>query len=65
MSSWAALVERAHMRTGETVLVNGATGTAGSLAVQLAKYLGASKFMAASRNESELQELRSLGADAS
>jgi NADPH:quinone reductase-like Zn-dependent oxidoreductase len=62
MSAWAALVERAHMRTGETVLVNGATGTAGRLAVQLAKYLGASKVIAAGRNESELQELR-LGAD--
>jgi NADPH:quinone reductase-like Zn-dependent oxidoreductase len=32
MSAWAALVERAHVRTGETILVNGATGTAGRLA---------------------------------
>jgi NADPH:quinone reductase-like Zn-dependent oxidoreductase len=63
MSAWAALVERAHLRTGETVLVNGATGTAGRLAVQLAKYFGAKKVIATGRNESELQEVRSLGAD--
>jgi NADPH:quinone reductase-like Zn-dependent oxidoreductase len=63
MSAWAALVERAHLRTGETVLVNGATGTAGRLAVQLAKYFGADKVIATGRNETELQELRSLGAD--
>ena len=37
MSAWAALVERAHLVAGETVLVNGATATAGRLAVQLAK----------------------------
>jgi NADPH:quinone reductase-like Zn-dependent oxidoreductase len=63
MSAWAALVERAHLQAGETVLINGATGTAGRLAVQLAKYLGASKVVGAGRNESELKELRSLGAD--
>jgi len=63
MSAWAALVERAHLQPGETVLVNGGTGTAGRLAVQLAKYLGAGKVIATGRNESELQELLSLGAD--
>jgi NADPH:quinone reductase-like Zn-dependent oxidoreductase len=31
MSSWAALTERARLEAGETVLVNGATGTAGRL----------------------------------
>jgi NADPH:quinone reductase-like Zn-dependent oxidoreductase len=64
MSAWAALMERAQLRGGETVLVNGATGTAGRLAVQLAKYLGAGKVIAKGRNESELQQLLSLGADA-
>jgi NADPH:quinone reductase-like Zn-dependent oxidoreductase len=63
MSAWAALVERAHLQSGETVLVNGATGTAGRLAVQLAKYLGAGKVIATGRNETELQDLQSLGAD--
>jgi len=63
MSAWAALVERAALQPGETVLVNGATGSAGRLAVQLAKYLGAGKVIATGRNESELQELLSLGAD--
>jgi NADPH:quinone reductase-like Zn-dependent oxidoreductase len=63
MSAWAALVERARLQRGETVLVNGATGTAGRIAVQLAKYLGAGKVIATGRNENELQALLSLGAD--
>ncbi len=63
MSALAALVERAHLKPGDTVLVNGATGTAGALAVQLAKYLGAGKVIATGRNEVELQSLLSAGAD--
>lgn len=63
MSAWAALVERAHLVGGETVLVNGATGTAGRLAVQLAKHLGAGKVIATSRNEAELEDVKKLGAD--
>jgi NADPH:quinone reductase-like Zn-dependent oxidoreductase len=63
MSAWAALVERAHLIAGETVLVNGATGTAGRIAVQLAKYLGAAKVIATGRNVEELEELKQLGAD--
>ena len=63
MSAWAALVERAHLVSGETVLVNGATGTAGRLAVQLAKHLGAGKVIATGRNAEELEEVKKLGAD--
>lgn len=63
MSAWAALVERAHLQPGETVLVNGATGSAGRLAVQLTKYLGAGRVIATGRDASELQTLLSLGAD--
>jgi len=63
MSAWAALVERAHLASGETVLVNGATGTAGRLAVQLAKHLGAGKVIATGRSAEELEEVKQLGAD--
>ena len=63
MSAWAALVERAHLVAGETVLINGATGTAGRLAVQLAKHLGAGRIIATGRNQGELEEVKKLGAD--
>ena len=64
MSSWAALVDRARLAPGETVLVNGATGTAGRLAVQIAKHLGAKKVIATGRNPETLASLAALGADA-
>ncbi len=57
------MVERAHLQPGETVLVNSATGTAGRIAVQLAKYLGAKKVIATGRNEAELENVKSFGAD--
>jgi len=63
MSAWAAMIERAHLKAGETVLINGATGTAGRLAVQLARYLGAAKVIATGRNEDELEQVKTLGAD--
>lgn len=64
MSSWAALVERAQLRAGETVLVNGATGASGRLAIQVAKHLGAKRVVATGRNAAMFDELRALGADA-
>jgi len=63
MSSWAALVERAQLRAGETVLVNGATGSSGRLAIQIAKHLGAAKVIATGRRTDTFDELRRLGAD--
>lgn len=63
MSSWAAYTERARLKEGETVLVNGATGTAGRLAVQIAKHLGARKVIATARNAAALASVASLGAD--
>jgi len=63
MSAWGSLVQRAHLVPGETVLINGATGTAGQVAVQLAKYLGAAKVIATGRNPAELETLKQIGAD--
>ncbi|MEN8511649.1 zinc-binding alcohol dehydrogenase family protein [Burkholderia sp. RS02] len=64
MSSWAALTERARLVAGETVLVNGATGTSGRLAVRIAKHLGAAKVIATGRNAAALDALLNAGADA-
>jgi NADPH:quinone reductase-like Zn-dependent oxidoreductase len=63
MSSWMAYTERARLKMGETVLVNGATGAAGRLAVQIAKYLGAKKVIATGRNKEALRSVAALGAD--
>jgi NADPH:quinone reductase-like Zn-dependent oxidoreductase len=63
MSSWAAYIERAKLKPGETVLVNGATGTSGRLAVQIAKHLGAKQVIATGRNADALASLKALGAD--
>ena len=64
LSSWLSLVWRAQIKRGETVLVLGATGVAGKLAVQIAKHLGAGRVVAAGRNEEVLKTLNDLGADA-
>ena len=64
MSAWAALSERAPLRAGQTVLVNGATGASGRLAIQVAKHLGAGRVIATGRNAAAFDELRALGADA-
>jgi NADPH:quinone reductase-like Zn-dependent oxidoreductase len=63
LSSWAAFKERARLASGETVLINGATGVSGRLAVQVAKHLGAGKVVATGRNVSALQSLKAIGAD--
>jgi NADPH:quinone reductase-like Zn-dependent oxidoreductase len=63
MSCWAALVERARFQRGETVLINGATGSSGTVAVQVAKHLGARRIIVTGRNAEELDALRRVGAD--
>jgi NADPH:quinone reductase-like Zn-dependent oxidoreductase len=63
MSSWAALVDRARFVAGETVFINGATGTSGRLAVQIAKHLGAGKIVATGRRQDALDALKLAGAD--
>ena len=64
MSSWVALITRAKFVSGETVLILGATGFAGQLAVQIAKRLRARRVIAAGRNPQALEALKHLGADA-
>lgn len=64
MSSWAALAGRADFVAGESVLILGATGIAGHLAVQIAKRLGARRVVAAGRNPEALAEAKAMGADA-
>ena len=54
---------RAGMKSGETVLINGATGVTGRVAVQIAKHYGAKKIIVTGRNEQSLQSLKELGAD--
>jgi NADPH:quinone reductase-like Zn-dependent oxidoreductase len=58
-----ALRFRACMLAGETVLINGATGFTGKIAVQIAKHYGAKRIIVTGRNEATLQDLLALGAD--
>ncbi len=62
-AAWLALADTANMRPGESVLVLGASGAVGRLAVQSARLQGASRVIAASRHRGALAELRELGAD--
>ncbi|MDM8083446.1 zinc-binding alcohol dehydrogenase family protein [Cellulomonas cellasea] len=63
MSSWVALRRRVSFRPGQGVLVFGATGNAGQLAIQVAKELGAGTVTAVGRGAARLEALRDVGAD--
>ncbi len=54
MSAWVSMKERAALAPGETVLILGATGVAGQLAIQTARILGAKRVIAAGRNVAAL-----------
>jgi NADPH:quinone reductase-like Zn-dependent oxidoreductase len=64
MSSWVALRQRVSFQAGQGVLVLGATGNAGQMAVQVAKHLGADQIVAAGRDPGRLAALSALGATA-
>ncbi|HEY0812941.1 MAG TPA: zinc-binding alcohol dehydrogenase family protein [Pseudonocardia sp.] len=64
MAAWLALQWRAKVQPGESVLVLGANGAVGSVAVQAAKVLGAGFVIAADRDPERLERLRDRGADA-
>ncbi len=61
-TSWHALVDRAQLKAGETVLVLGAAGGVGTAAIQVAKAMGA-RVIAAASSEEKCQLCKSLGAD--
>ncbi len=61
LAAWLPLVWRGRLQQGETVLILGATGAAGTFAVRAARLLGAGKVIAAGRRQDVLER---LGADA-
>ncbi|MGD0199025.1 MAG: zinc-binding alcohol dehydrogenase family protein [Solirubrobacteraceae bacterium] len=63
MSSWVALRLRVPIDAGQSVLVLGATGNAGTMAVQVAKLLGAGRVVGAGRDLERLNALTTVGAD--
>ncbi len=54
-------LEQANIKAGENVLILGATGTLGQIALQLARYLGAGRVVAAARNGTALARLSERG----
>lgn len=63
-AAWLGLEWRAGLRPGEHVLVLGASGTLGEIAVQAARLLGAGRVVAAARSQESLEHARAIGADA-
>ena len=64
LAAWLPLTWLSPVRSGEVVLVLGATGKVGLIAVQAAKLLGASRVVAVGRDEARLERVLSIGADA-
>ncbi len=62
VSAWLSLAHRAELRPGERVLIAGATGVTGKLAVQAARLLGAGEIVAVGRNRESLRRVAELGA---
>lgn len=60
-TAWEALVVRAQLRVGESILVHGGAGGVGHVAIQVAKAIGAKVFTTARADQAEF--VRSLGAD--
>lgn len=63
LTSLLPLKYSAGLQPGETVLINGATGVSGRIAIQVAKMLGAGRIIGTGRNKRSLELLASLGAD--
>ena len=63
LTAYQLLRESAHIQTGESVLVHAAGGGVGTLAVQLAKLMGAGQVIGTASSETKLELAHSLGAD--
>lgn len=64
LTAYQTLRESGHLQAGESVLVQAAAGGVGTLAVQLARLMGAGKVIGTASNEHKLDLVRRLGADA-
>jgi NADPH2:quinone reductase len=64
LAAWLGLEWRGRLAPGETVLVLGASGVVGQIAIQAAKLMGAARVVAAARDAEALERARDLGADA-
>jgi NADPH:quinone reductase-like Zn-dependent oxidoreductase len=63
VAAFIPMVDIANLRPGETVLILGATGAVGQLAVQIAHQRGAGRVIGVARNRDALERLLTLGAD--
>src|SRR5713101_1959699 len=61
LTAWQVLIERANLKKGEKVLIHAGSGGVGTLAIQLAKHLGA--IVATTASTANLDLVRGLGAD--
>lgn len=61
LTAWQALVERANLRNGQKVLIHAGSGGVGTIAIQLAKHLGA--YVATTTSTANIALVKSLGAD--
>jgi NADPH:quinone reductase len=64
LAGWMPVTWRVQVQPADNVLVLGATGTVGRVAVQAARLCGAARIVAAGRRREALEETRALGADA-
>ncbi len=64
IAGWLPFAERAPVRPDDRVVVLGATGCVGSIALQVARLLGAERVVAVGRDPDRLERARELGADA-
>jgi len=61
LTAWQVLVERANLQKGQKVLIHAGSGGVGTIAIQVAKHLGA--FVATTTSTTNIALVKSLGAD--